>query len=67
MTAACFARSTQKIERVTALRMAWSDVMDATSVADAIAGHAAVIVVLGSKGLRDRTPRPPARGTWWRA
>ena len=50
-----FARSPHKIERAAGLRVAQGDVMDATSVADAVDGHDAVIVALGSKNLRDRT------------
>ena len=50
-----FARSPHKIERAAGLRVAQGDVMDATAVADAVAGHDAVIEALGSKNLRDRT------------
>lgn len=50
-----FARSPHKIERVAGLRVAQGDVMDGASVADAVGGHDAVIVALGSKSLRDRT------------
>ena len=50
-----FARSPHKIERTAGLRVARGDVMDAISVADAVAGHDTVIVALGSKSLRDRT------------
>ena len=50
-----FARSPQKIEGAAGLRVARGDAMDAASVADAVAGHDAVIVALGSKNLRDRT------------
>ena len=50
-----FARSPHKIERAAGLRVAQGDVRDATSVADAVDGHDAVIVALGSNGLRDRT------------
>ena len=50
-----FARSPHKIERVAGLCGAQGDVLDADSVADAVAGHDAVIVALGSTGLRDRT------------
>ena len=50
-----FARSPRKIERSVGLRVTQGDVMDATSVADAVAGHDTVIVALGSKSLRDRT------------
>lgn len=39
----------------TRLMVAQGDVMDSDSVAAAIAGHDAVIVALGSNGLRDRT------------
>ena len=37
------------------LRIVQGDVTDAASVAEAIAGHDAAIVALGSNGLRDRT------------
>ena len=51
-----FARSPHRIERAAGLRVVQGDVMDAASVADAVAGHDAVIVALGSRNLRDRTP-----------
>lgn len=50
-----FTRSPNKIEPGTGLRVAQGDVEDANAVAEAIAGHEAVIVALGSNGLRDRT------------
>ena len=50
-----FARSPHKIERAAGLRVVQGDVMDAASVAVAVAGHDAVIVALGSRNLRDRT------------
>ncbi len=50
-----FTRSPHKLERSAGLRIAQGDVTDAASVADAVAGHDAVIVALGSNGLRDRT------------
>ena len=50
-----FARSPHKIEPAAGLRVVQGDVMDAASVADAVAGHDAVIVALGSRSLRDRT------------
>ena len=49
------ARSPHKIERIAGVRVVQGDVMDATAVAGAVAGHDAVIVALGSKNLRDRT------------
>ncbi len=50
-----FTRSPNKIEPGAGLRVAQGDVGDAGAVAEAIAGHEAVIVALGSNGLRDRT------------
>ena len=50
-----FTRSPHKLERSAGLRIAQGDVTDAASVAAAVAGHDAVIVALGSNGLRDRT------------
>lgn len=48
-----FVRSPQKLEQDPRLRVAKGDVMDADSVAGAVAGHDAAIVTLGSSGLRD--------------
>ena len=50
-----FTRSPHKIEGATGPRVAQGNVLDAPAVADAVAGHDAVIVALGSTGLRDRT------------
>ena len=51
-----FVRSPQKIESDDAkLRIVQGDVFDADAVADAVAGHDAAIVALGSIGLRDKT------------
>ena len=50
-----FTRSPDKIEAGSGLRLARGDVTDVDAVAAAIAGHDAVIVALGSNGLRDRT------------
>ena len=50
-----FARSPHKIERNPELRVVQGDVTDAASVAEAVAGHDAAIVALGSNGLRDKT------------
>ena len=50
-----FTRSPSKIDPDTAVHVAQGDVGDAGSVAEAIAGHQAAIVVLGSNGLRDTT------------
>lgn len=50
-----FTRSPHKIDGAAGLRVAQGNVLDATAVADAIRGHDAVIVALGSTGLRDRT------------
>ena len=50
-----FTRSPHKIEGATGLRVAQGNVLDAAAVADAVDGHDAVIVALGSTGLRDRT------------
>lgn len=50
-----FARSPHKIDRNPALRIVQGDVTDAASVAQAVAGHDAAIVALGSNGLRDKT------------
>ena len=51
-----FTRSVNKIDSSHSnLRVARGDVMDAESVAGAVAGHDAAIVVLGSNGLRDKT------------
>ena len=54
-TSLAFTRSPHKLERSAGLRIAQGDVTDAASVAAAVAGHDAVIVALGSNGLRDRT------------
>ena len=62
-----FTRSPHKLERSAGLRIAQGDVTDAASVAAAVAGHDAVIVALGSNGLRDRTTRPRGRGRSWTA
>ena len=50
-----FTRSPHKIERAAGLCVAQGNVLDATAVADAIPGHDAAIVALGSTGLRDGT------------
>ena len=50
-----FTRSPHKIGGNPDLRIVQGDVTDAASVAEAIAGHDAAIVALGSNGLRDRT------------
>ncbi len=50
-----FARSPHKIGGNPALRIVQGDVTDAASVAEAVAGHDAAIVALGSNGLRDKT------------
>ena len=51
-----FTRSVNKIDSSNSnLRVARGDVMDAESVAGAVAGHDAAIVALGSNGLRDKT------------
>lgn len=50
-----FTRSASRIDTGDAnLKVAQGDVMDADSVAGALAGHDAAIVVLGSNGLRDK-------------
>ncbi|MCY4660241.1 MAG: NAD(P)H-binding protein [Acidobacteria bacterium] len=49
-----FTRSPHKTEGA-GLRVAQGNVFDAAAVADAVAGHDAAIVALGSTGLRDRT------------
>ncbi len=50
-----FARSPNKIEPSPGLHVIQGDVRDTGSVAGAVAGHDAAIVVLGSNGLRDKT------------
>lgn len=50
-----FARSPHKIEAADGLQVVQGDVMDAASVAGAVEGHDAVIVVLGSNGLGDQS------------
>jgi putative NADH-flavin reductase len=50
-----FARSPDKFDQDASVHIAQGDVMDGNAVAEAIAGHDAVIVALGSNGLRDRT------------
>ena len=51
-----FTRSASRIDgSVPNLRAAQGDVMDAESVAAAVAGHDAAIVALGSNGLKDKT------------
>lgn len=50
-----FTRSPHKIEATAGLRVAQGNVLDSAAVADAIPGHDAVIVALGSTGLRDGT------------
>ena len=50
-----FTRSPNKIEPGAGVRVAEGDVRDTEAVAEAIAGHEAAIVALGSNGLRDRT------------
>lgn len=50
-----FTRSPDKIDAEAGVRLAQGDVRDGDAVAEAIAGHDAVIVALGSNGLRDRT------------
>ena len=51
-----FTRSAHRVERQDAnLSIASGDVMDAASVAAAVANYDAAIVVLGSNGLKDKT------------
>ena len=50
-----FTRSPHKIDGAAGLGVAQGDVADAASVAEAVAGHDAAIVALGSNGLRDKT------------
>ena len=50
-----FTRSPHKIEGATGLLVAQGNVLDAAAVAEAVAGHDAAIVALGSTGLRDGT------------
>ena len=51
-----FTRSAGKIEAdVPNLRVSLGDVMDRAGVAEAVDGHHAAIVALGSNGLRDKT------------
>ena len=50
-----FTRSVNKIEPGSGVGIAEGDVRDADAVMEAIAGHDAVIVALGSNGLRDKT------------
>lgn len=50
-----FTRSPDRIDANEGLRVVQGDVGDADAVAEAVAGHDGVIVVLGSNGLRDRT------------
>ena len=51
-----FTRSASKVDTSGVnLRVAQGDAMDADSVAAAVAGHDAVVVALGSNGLRDKT------------
>ena len=52
--ATAFTRSPHKVEGHPNLQVARGDVMDAALVTAAIEGHDAVIVALGSNGLRDR-------------
>jgi len=51
-----FTRSASKFSAdIPGLRVAQGDVTDPTSVANAVAGHDAAIIALGSNGLRDKT------------
>jgi putative NADH-flavin reductase len=51
-----FVRSPQKIEHDDPnLYIAKGDVFDADSVSDAVAGHSAAIICLGSTNLKDKT------------
>lgn len=49
-----FARSPERLEGVAGVEVVQGDVMDASAVEEAVAGHDGVIVVLGSAGLRDQ-------------
>ena len=50
-----FGRSVDRLDAENCLTLARGDVFDAEVVADAVVGHDAVIVCLGSTNLRDRT------------
>lgn len=50
-----FTRSPGKIDPSAGARIAQGDVIDGDTVAEAVAGHEAVIVALGANGLRDKT------------
>lgn len=50
-----FTRSPGKIDPSAGARIAQGDVIDGDAVAEAVAGHEAVIVALGANGLRDKT------------
>lgn len=50
-----FGRSADRLGAEAGLTLACGDVFDAEVVADAVAGHDAVIVCLGSTSLKDRT------------
>ena len=50
-----FTRSPNKIDGNAGLRVVQGDVRDSGSVVEAVAGHDAAIVALGSNGLRDKT------------
>jgi len=53
--ATAFGRSVERLGAEDRLTLARGDVFDAEVVADAVAGHDAVIVCLGSTNLKDRT------------
>ncbi|WP_419926236.1 NAD(P)-dependent oxidoreductase [Candidatus Poriferisocius sp.] len=50
-----FGRSVDRLDAESGLRLSRGDVFDSDVVEKAVAGHDAVIVSLGSTGLRDRT------------
>ena len=50
-----FGRSVERLDAEARLTLARGDVFDAEVVADAVGGHDAVIVCLGSTNLKDRT------------
>ena len=53
--ATAFGRSVEKLDAEAGLTLAQGDVFDAEVVTDAVVGHEAVIVCLGSTSLKDRT------------
>ena len=53
--ATAFGRSVDRLDTEDRLTLARGDVFDAEVVADAVVGHDAIIVCLGSTNLRDRT------------